>query len=250
MADARTEILDRLRRVVDEPGRMFRSYEEVRRPEVPMHVTLAEGDSLALAKRFASELEAVKGSYEIVDDLSDVPARVIEQIRSWESESDAMDGKDPRPLQVLGWDPGKLPLPGIRKPLAEAGIEWVVPDDLLDDEDRQRAAAAATGLTGVEAAFASTGTIVLAPAEGKSRAASLLPYRHIVLVPIAAIHPTIESWLASLRSSGQLADLVRDSAQLAFITGPSKSADIELNLTLGVHGPKQVHAVLFDSQRP
>ncbi len=248
-SEARKEIVGRLRRVCDEPRRMFRAFDEIRRPEVPMTVTRAEGEPLSLVQRFGSQLEAVKGSYEIVGDTSDVVARILERVRFWESESDSKQGDDSQPRRILSWDPGELPLPSIGESLAEAGIELFVPNDLHHDADRERAGSAGIGLTGVEAAFASTGSIALAPAQGKSRAASLLPYRHIVLVPTSVIHPSVESWLATLRQDGCLSDLVRDSAQLVFITGPSKSADIELNLTLGVHGPKQIHAIVFDDRQ-
>ena len=102
--------------------------------------------------------------------------------------------------------------------------------------------------TGVEAAFANTGSVVLTPAPGRSRIASLLPLHHLILVPLSKIYPTFEDWLAKLRKEGHLETFVRESGQIAFITGPSKSADIELNLTLGVHGPKVVHAIVFDDK--
>jgi len=214
-----------------------------------MTVTRAEGDPLTLAKIFGEKLEAVSGSYEIVSDRSIVRARLLKRIRSWEAESDQpQDSNGPKSQEILSWDPDELPLPGIGQYLTDAGIELFVPNDLRAESDRKRASAAAIGLTGVDAALAGTGSVVLAPTTGRSRVASLLPYRHIALIPMSAIYPTVESWLAALREQGRLGDFVRDSAQLAFITGPSKSADIELNLTLGVHGPKQIHAIVFDDR--
>jgi len=250
MLDARTDILARLRRVLDDPRQMFRGPEDVRRPDVPMTVTRAEGDPLTLAKVFGENLEAVDGSYEIVADTGAVLKRILERVRLWEAESDQpQDSNGSKSREILSWDPDELPLPSIGQYLAEADVDLFVPDDLHDDADRKRAAAASIGLTGVDAAFAGTGSVVLAPSKGRSRAASLLPYRHIALVPMSAIYPTVEAWLSTLRREGRLGDFVRDSSQLAFITGPSKSADIELNLTLGVHGPKQIHAIVFDDRQ-
>jgi hypothetical protein len=74
----------------------------------------------------------------------------------------------------------------------------------------------------------------------------LLPFRHVALIPFSRIYRNFEEWLAEQRELGTLVDTFRNRANLTLISGPSKSADIEMNMTLGVHGPKFVHAILFD----
>ncbi len=106
------------------------------------------------------------------------------------------------------------------------------------------------GITGVEAAMASTGSMLVISGKGANRSASLLPFRHIALIPFSRLYRTIEEWLAEQRAAGTLADLFHSRANLTLISGPSKSADIEMALTLGVHGPKFVHAILFDDSPP
>jgi hypothetical protein len=85
---------------------------------------------------------------------------------------------------------------------------------------------------------------------GTSRSASLLPFRHIALIPFSSLYRNFEEWLAERREAGTLIDTIRNRSNLTMISGPSKSADIEMNLTLGVHGPKFVHAILFDDTPP
>jgi L-lactate dehydrogenase complex protein LldG len=205
-------------------------------------VTEAQGDPVALAHLFGKRAEAVQGSYEVVE-AAGVASHIVARIAHWRGRtpdpSTAADG-------VLSWDPAQLPLPGLEPQLRAAGISLVVPDDLHDPESRDRAAALDVGITGVEAAFASTGSVVLTAGAGRSRAASLLPLHHILLVPMSRLFPTFESWLAKERGGGGLDDLVTRAGQVVFVTGPSKSADIELQLTLGVHGPGAVHAVIFE----
>jgi len=146
----------------------------------------------------------------------------------------------------LSWAPTELPTPNLRVRLDQHGLSLFVPGDLHDADERAHASTLSVGLTGVGAAFAGTGSMALIHGPGKSRAASLLPLHHIALVPFSKLHATFESWLATLRSAGTLDEVLRAHAQVAFVTGPSKSADIELNLTLGVHGPRDVHAIVFD----
>jgi L-lactate dehydrogenase complex protein LldG len=150
---------------------------------------------------------------------------------------------------VLSWAPDRLPVEGLTEALADLGWKLVAPKQLTTPEALNDVRFIRFGVTSVEAAFAATASMLVASGAGQSRAASLLPFRHIALIPFSRLYPTIEAWLAEHRTAGELEALLREHAGWNLITGPSKSADIEMNLTLGVHGPKFVYAILFDDQR-
>jgi L-lactate dehydrogenase complex protein LldG len=90
-----------------------------------------------------------------------------------------------------------------------------------------------------EAAYglAETGSVVLAASQDEPRARSLLPDVHVSLLREDRILPGLGELFATLG-----ADL---PSALAIVTGPSRSADIEQTLTVGVHGPGEVHVVLL-----
>jgi L-lactate dehydrogenase complex protein LldG len=207
-------------------------------------VTTADGDRRALAARFGAKLAEIAGSYEILEDAAEAFERAVQLIREWSTEEG--EPSEGRTIEVLSWAARALPIENLGIRLEGSGISLLAPENLRDERTRARAAQANIGLTSADAAFASTGSLVLASGRGKSRAASLLPLRHLVLVPMSRIYPTFEAWLATLRREQALTSFVRVSGQIVFITGPSKSADIELVLTLGVHGPREVHALIFD----
>jgi L-lactate dehydrogenase complex protein LldG len=85
--------------------------------------------------------------------------------------------------------------------------------------------------------LADTGSVVLASGPEEPRARSLLPEIHISLLAEERILPGLEELFAALGR-----DL---PSALAIVTGPSRSADIEQSLTVGVHGPGEVHVVLL-----
>lgn len=87
--------------------------------------------------------------------------------------------------------------------------------------------------------LADTGSVVLAASPGEPRARSLLPAVHISLVRESRILPGLDELFAAV--GGRL------PSALAIVTGPSRSADIEQRLTVGVHGPGEVHVVLLPS---
>ena len=82
---------------------------------------------------------------------------------------------------------------------------------------------------------------MLSTASRRSLLPSLLPVVHLVIVRAKDIYPNMEAWLEAAGSH-----FVANSANVVFISGPSRTADIEMNLTIGVHGPGQVVAVVIE----
>jgi L-lactate dehydrogenase complex protein LldG len=85
--------------------------------------------------------------------------------------------------------------------------------------------------------LADTGSVVLAAGPEEPRANSLLPDTHVTLLAEDRILPGLDELFAAVGS-----DL---PSALAIVTGPSRSADIEQKLAVGVHGPREVHVVLI-----
>lgn len=130
---------------------------------------------------------------------------------------------------ILSWDAEKLPF-GAGEALQGETVAF-------GSDTRERQAQAEIGLTGCEAALAETGTLAMVSGPGRPRTASLLPLTHIALIRQADLMQGMGEFFERYRQSPVLPYLV-------FITGPSRTADIELSLTLGVHGPGKVIVVL------
>jgi len=96
------------------------------------------------------------------------------------------------------------------------------------------------GLTTAQAAIAETGTLVLESDSENHRLVSLVPPVHIAIVNAKDICLTIGDALKLVRSR-EVADMSRT---ITFITGPSRTADIELTLTVGVHGPRELYVIV------
>ena len=88
------------------------------------------------------------------------------------------------------------------------------------------------GITAASAAIAETGTLLLMSGNGSPLSASLLPEIHVAIVPASQIVWSLEQ---ALRHPG-----LPEASAAVLITGPSRTADIEMTLTIGVHGPKEL----------
>lgn len=114
--------------------------------------------------------------------------------------------------------------------------------EVVTDGFRSEAPLAAAGITGANFALADTGTIVLDSTDETFRLASTFPERHFALLDPRKILPDGQAAAGLLRTlhSRNFPDFI------AFITGPSRTADIERVLTIGVHGPRELHILLLE----
>jgi L-lactate utilization protein LutC len=101
------------------------------------------------------------------------------------------------------------------------------------------------GISGAQWAVAETGTLVLESDEERHRLASLVPPVHIAIVAADRVRQTIAEVLDALseRPLGAL------SRTVTFVTGPSRTSDIELTLAIGVHGPAELHVVIVGAEQ-
>jgi L-lactate dehydrogenase complex protein LldG len=144
---------------------------------------------------------------------------------------------------LLSWSDEAIGIPGLSAALAARGLTAVVPDIPQRGAERDaklvELAALPLGLTGADAGLAETGSIVVASGPGRPRMASLLVPVHIAVLHVDRLVDSISMLLATR------GDLVAAGSNLVAITGPSRTADIEHTLSRGVHGPGEVHVIVY-----
>jgi len=228
----RERILSRIRgAVLREPGPLPSSGARPSRP------TAADLDEATLARTFREEAAAQSVR---VHDAANPPeaGRILAEILERLGAKTAICWNDAFPGRSA-----------VSEAFGACGVQDLTlpPEPAGEAPDRSgfkaSAARADVGITGADFALADTGTLVLLSAPGKSRSASLLPPVHVALLPASRILPDLPSLLARLPRSPVLA-LERGSA-VTLVTGTSKTADIELSLVQGVHGPGEVHVIVL-----
>ena len=110
---------------------------------------------------------------------------------------------------------------------------------------RQQCFAAEMGISGVEFVLAESGTLVLASRTEGSQLASLAPPVHVALYQRSQVYASLEEILERLPVP-RAPNEPLPGRSVVFITGPSRTADIEQILIRGVHGPREVHAILVE----
>lgn len=189
-------------------------------------------------------LDDVDGEEQLVQRISavsgvvhtpDGPEAVVGIISTILAEADATD--------FLSWDAAELPIAGLLDRLIEDGYTPVAADVPADSDERAAHLAGydriKVGLTGADAAFSESGSIVVTSGPGRGRMASLVPETHIAILRREDIHRSAFMWLADHPEA------VSEAANVVFVTGPSRTGDIEMHLNLGVHGPGQLHVILI-----
>ena len=178
------------------------------------------------SERFADALKAVSGTLHVGEGLAAIDD-IVERYG---------------PGRFLAWDEQELSITGGAQRFLDAGCDLT--DGTVPSSAQGRLAHQQEyfdvkyGLTGAEAAFAETGSVVLRSGSGRPRMASLIPLIHVVLLPVDRIYRSPMHWLVEPESDAA------GAANVVYITGPSRTADIEQKLTLGVHGPRELHIIL------
>lgn len=190
-------------------------------------------------ERFRGEFQRVGGQFHQIATVEELVPLVARLARGRGAGS------------LVAWHPTVLGAdltPGLRA--AGLEVEVMPAQPVTDDHERralrERIARAGLGLTGADLAVAETGTLVLVSGPGRPRSTALLPPVHVAVFDRAAL---VESWTqagAVLDAWQRNLSAAPGGGAIHFITGPSRTADIELTLTRGVHGPGEIHAVFVE----
>lgn len=160
-----------------------------------------------------------------------------------------------RMVQLTGTRPSHLVAPAIHLDRQDAarvfGTEPAVEAIQIHARRslREKFIAADVGITGANLAIAETGTVMIVTNEGNAELTANLPPVHIALFGIDKLVASLDDAVAVLRMLPRSATGQRISTYVSWITGPSRSADIEQSLTIGVHGAMAMHAVVLDNGR-
>ncbi|MGB7542088.1 MAG: lactate utilization protein C [Burkholderiales bacterium] len=167
----------------------------------------------------------------------DLAARFRTRAESLQSTSDEVAAEGGVPAAVARYlKANKLPLAGCVWP-SLAHLDWRGAG--LDLEPRRANGDDLVGVTGAFAAIAETGTLMLASGPESPATVSLLPETHIAIVPAGRIVAYMEEvWEMARAEFGQLPRAIN------FVSGPSRTGDIEQQIVMGAHGPYRVHIIV------
>lgn len=240
----RAEFFGRIRAEMSKTRGLFAASVSERPADPDLHVEtlrreLAERWPETLEK-FRREFERVAGVFHRVATIDDVPAAVATIAR----ERDAR--------KIVTWHPSGLGVDLTGGLLAQRLEAMVMPAGPLDPgQDRQplkeQIAGGELGLTGADLAVGETGSLVLLSGAGRPRSTSLLPAYHVAVFDRTALVESLAQVGVFLEAWHGAGAPAWRGAMINVITGPSRTADIELTLTRGVHGPREVHAIFVDT---
>lgn len=199
--------------------------------ENPRHMVPPE-TTPDLKTRFIAEAQKLSCK---VSEFTDSQAAIQQIIEIIKFES-ARNPSPPTPHngeRVTAWDFEQIPLAGLKEGLIQAGIE------IADSNDPT----VQIGITGAQAAFAATGSIVVQSGAGRPRKVSLLPFAHIAVIHENQLMLDFETWVQQQREQGL--DSFRASANTIVISGSSRTADIAMEIVMGAHGPAEVYIILM-----
>lgn len=239
---------------VREAAHAGRSFRVTRSDELAAPLAASAANDEHLPARLAAEIGAVGGYAQVAADWSDARTLLAELLDRY------------RPNAALCWQHPALDALGASDLLAKRNVRRIDYDSLhqLDAaEQRRQMLAAEVGISGVTAAVAESGTLALASGPSQERLASLAPPVHVAVVAAEQIVSDLFDLFPGAEQGGHRAanshgdsrnresssrpdrlDPADLSSNWVLITGPSKTGDLELKLTTGVHGPGKWHVII------
>jgi L-lactate dehydrogenase complex protein LldG len=191
-------------------------------PRPAIYPTRPAGSADSESARFLAEIGKLSG---IGQQLQ--PLDVASALRTLVAEQNIR--------RATAWETPHLRQLGITEILNSLGVDLVSPN-----ADKHEMAACDLGMTEADYLLPETGTLVLRSSAQRPRAVSLLPRIHLAIVRPKMLRADLHQVFAE----------AKDHHYLLFITGPSRTADIELTVTLGVHGPRNLYVWMLDEGRP
>jgi L-lactate dehydrogenase complex protein LldG len=146
--------------------------------------------------------------------------------------------KDQRYEEVFGL--GKL----FKEQLPQDRIDLFEWNSTLGRENIEKANKANIGITISEITLAESGTVVVYSGKDRGRTVNFLPENSIVLIPKSTLVPRMTQATKILREKVRKGETIPSC--INYITGPSKSSDIEMKLLVGVHGPVKVNYIVVE----
>lgn len=198
------------------------------------------------AREINERCETERGSLleRIVAELTKIGARV-HQAASAEATLSYIEelASERHATTIVGWDSDLLREIGLPERLAARSIRFIT--ETTEPRFIEVCTGAEMGISGVDYALAETGTLALIAGKGQARSISLLPPVHVAIVKLDQLISDLNDLIALVQYDHEVAGSSLSSA-ITLITGPSRTADIELTLVVGVHGPQQLHVILLD----
>ena len=223
MSDARSQILGSIRRALKRgplpPEKAAAIEARLKDPKPNLIPARAQGDAKTVVELFVTMAGNVQTSFSRVKSAKDVPGAVAEYLASQNLPAAFAMAPDPE-LDAIPWR--ERPTLSIRRGKTE-GQDQV-------------------GLTGAFAAIAETGTLMMASGSAHPTTLNFLPDTHIVVMPASkVVGPYEDAWNRLRAARGEV-----PPRTVNFITGPSRTGDIEQRILMGAHGPRRLHVVLID----
>jgi L-lactate dehydrogenase complex protein LldG len=142
------------------------------------------------------------------------------------------------------WDHPLLSSLGISDLLRDRGVEVIDPE--RSPYFARESATADLGITAADGLLVESGALLVRAGRGRERSSSLLPPVHLAVVSaeqrLESVNDLVPLWRQWIREEGRL------PSGIHLITGPSRTADIELTLVLGAHGPKVLHVLALQAE--